>query len=197
MLALILAVSLPCCNKPGSVSGLSADSLDQAQAKMEAYVDSGELPCVACLVMKDGEIVRQFAYGMANIEEGQPLTDNSIYRIYSMSKPITAAALMILFDEGKFQLDDPVAMHIPVFRDTKVYVDGEVVDQQEPFTVRHLLTHTAGFTYGWEQGSYVDSLYNTLRSDGIWNTATLEEMINAVATVPLKHQPGIPANPVV
>jgi CubicO group peptidase (beta-lactamase class C family) len=157
---------------------------------MEAYVDKGELPCVATLVMKDGEIVRRFAYGMANIEEGRALTDNSIYRIYSMSKPITAAALMILYDEGKFQLDDPVAMYIPVFKDTKVYVDGEVVDQQVPFTIRHLLTHTAGFTYGWEKGSYVDSLYSTLGSGGIWGTATLEEMVNAVATIPLKHQPG-------
>jgi CubicO group peptidase (beta-lactamase class C family) len=190
MLALILAVSLPCCNNPGTVSGLSVDSLDLAQHKMEAYVDKGELPCVATLVMKDGEIVRRFAYGMANIEEGRALTDNSIYRIYSMSKPVTAAALMILYDEGKFQLDDPVAMYIPVFRDTKVYVDGEVVDQQVPFTIRHLLTHTAGFTYGWEKGSWVDSLYSTLGSGGIWGTATLEEMVNAVATIPLKHQPG-------
>jgi CubicO group peptidase (beta-lactamase class C family) len=190
MLALILTVSLSCCNNTGSVSGLSADSLDLARDKMKAYVDSSELPCVAALVMKEGETVCQFAYGMADIEEGRALTDNSIYRIYSMSKPVTAAALMILYDEGKFQLDDPAAMYIPVFKDTKVYENGMVVDQQEPFTIRHLLTHTAGFTYGWEQGSYVDSLYRALRTGGIWGTATLEEMINAVATIPLKHQPG-------
>ena len=190
VLALMLTVSLPNCNNPGSVSGLSVDSLNLARDKMKAYVDNGELPCVATLVMKDGKIVRQFTYGMADIEEGRALTENSIFRIYSMSKPVTAAALMILYDEGKFQLDDPVAMYIPAFKDTKVYVDGKVVDQQEPFTIRHLLTHTAGFTYGWEQGSYVDSLYRTLRTGGIWGTATLEEMINAVATIPLKHQPG-------
>jgi CubicO group peptidase (beta-lactamase class C family) len=188
--AFILAVSLPCCKDPGSVSGLSVDSLNLARDKMKAYVDNGELPCVSTLVIKDGNIVYQFTYGMADIEEGRALTENSIFRIYSMSKPVTAAALMILYDEGKFQLDDPVAMYIPVFKDTKVYADGEVVDQQEPFTIRHLLTHTAGFTYGWGQGSYVDSLYRTLRTGGIWGTETLEEMINAVATIPLKHQPG-------
>ena len=190
MLTLILAVTLPHCNNSGIVSGLSVDSLDQARDSMMAYVDNGELPCVATLVMRDGKTVRQFAYGMANIEEGRALTDHSIFRIYSMSKPVTAAALMILYDEGKFKLDDPVAMHIPVFKDTKVYADGKVVDQQEPFTIRHLLTHTAGFTYGFEQDSYVDSLYGTIRSDGIWNMATLEDMMNAVATIPLKHQPG-------
>jgi CubicO group peptidase (beta-lactamase class C family) len=127
---------------------------------------------------------------MAHIDEERELTKDAIYRIYSMSKPITAAALMILFDEGKFKLDDPVAKHIPAFADTKVYVDGEIVDQQEPFTVRHLLTHTAGFTYGGQKGSYVDSLYRALGSKGIFDTKTLEEMVNMISGVPLKHQPG-------
>jgi CubicO group peptidase (beta-lactamase class C family) len=190
MLAFLLAVSFSCNTGTGSVSGLSVDSLDQARAAMKALVDNGELPCVATLVMKDGKIVRQFAYGMADREEERALADDAIFRIYSMSKPVTAAALMILYDEGLFRLDDPVAEYIPAFEDTKVYADGELVDQQEPFTVRHLLTHTAGFTYGWEEGSYVDSLYGRLRSDVGWNTGTLEEMVNMVATIPLKHQPG-------
>jgi CubicO group peptidase (beta-lactamase class C family) len=157
---------------------------------MKVYVDEGKLPCVAALVSKEGETITQFAYGMANREENRALSDKSIFRIYSMSKPITAAALMILFDEGKFQLDDPVASYIPAFRDTKVYAGGELVVQQEPFTIRHLLTHTAGFTYGWDQDSHVDSLYSALRSGGIWNSSTLEEMIRVVADIPLKHQPG-------
>ena len=190
MLVFLLAISFSCNTGTGSVSGLSVDSLNQARAAMKALVDNGELPCVATLVMKDGVIVRQFAYGMADREEERALAGDAIYRIYSMSKPITAAALMILYDEGKFRLDDPVAEYIPAFEDTKVYADGELVDQQEPFTVRHLLTHTAGFTYGWEEGSHVDSLYGQLRSDAGWNTGTLEEMINLVAAIPLKYQPG-------
>jgi CubicO group peptidase (beta-lactamase class C family) len=190
MLSFLLVILFSCNTNPGSVSGLSVDSLDQAQAVMKAYVDNDQLPCVATLVMKDSKIARRFTYGMADREEERVLTDDAIFRIYSMSKPITAAALMILYDEGKFQLDDPVAGYIPAFRDTKVYIDGELVDQQEPFTVRHLLTHTAGFTYGWDKESHVDSLYSQIRSDAGWNTATLEEMINLVATIPLKYQPG-------
>lgn len=190
LFTLILTLFLSCNSYAGSDSGLSLDSLHMAQDTMEAYVDNGELPCVAALVMKDGEIISQFAYGMANMEEERVLTESSIFRIYSMSKPVAAAALMTLFDEGKFQLDDPVAKYIPAFKDTKVYVDGEYVDQQEPFTIRHLLTHTAGFTYGWDQDAHVDSLYRAMRSNGIWTIETLEEMVNAVATIPLKYQPG-------
>jgi CubicO group peptidase (beta-lactamase class C family) len=189
VISLFLAVSLSCSNRAGTVAGLSVDSLNMADAKMQAYVDEGKLPCVATLVIRDGKVVHRFTYGMADIEEGRPLTDDAIFRVYSMSKPITAAALMILYDEGKFQLDDPVAMYIPAFENTKVYVDGAIVDQQEPFTIRHLLTHTAGFTYGWGD-SYVDSLYRSLGSVGSWGPKTLSEMVAILAGLPLKYQPG-------
>ena len=106
-----------------------------------------------------------------------------------MSKPITAAALMMLYDEGKFQLDDPVAGYIPEFEETRVWVDGEEVDQQEPFTIRHLLTHTAGFCYGWDV-SHVDSLYAQASPEGLWGLGTLEEAVKLLATIPLKNQPG-------
>jgi CubicO group peptidase (beta-lactamase class C family) len=155
---------------------------------MKTYVDEGKLPCVATLVIRNGQIAHRFTYGTANFEEERMLADDAIFRIYSMSKPVTAAALMILYDEGKFQLDDPVAKYIPAFENTKVYVDGEEVDQIEPFTIRHLLTHTAGFTYGWGEG-YVDSLYRVAQSQGVMLN-TLEEMVNKVAGIPLKHQPG-------
>jgi CubicO group peptidase (beta-lactamase class C family) len=189
MLALILAFSISCTQNGGSVSGLAADSLEAADAKMMAYVDQGKLPCVATMVLKDGEVVHRLTYGQANIEEERMLTDDAIFRIYSMSKPVTAAALMMLYDEGKFQLDDPVAMYIPEFQHTKVYEDGEEVEQIEPFTVRHLLTHTAGFSYGMGKG-HVDSLYNTLGNNGIWNGHIIGEVMKLVAEVPLKHQPG-------
>ena len=190
-LALNLAFSVSCTQNPGSgsASGLLADSLQAADAKMKAYVDEGKLSCVATLIMKDGEVAHRLTYGQANIEEGRALTEDAIFRIYSMSKPVTAAALMMLYDEGKFQLDDPVAMYIPAFTDTKVYEDGKEVDQIEPFTIRHLLTHTAGFTYGWGE-SYVDSLYNAMGVDGIWGSQTLEDVVKMVAEIPLKHQPG-------
>ncbi len=189
MISLIMAISVSCVNNPGTVTGLSIDSLKQADARMKAHVDEGELPCVATLVLIDGEIAHRFTYGMADREEGRPLEERSLFRIYSMSKPITAAAMMILYDEGKFKLDDPVARYIPAFENTVVYADGKEVAQQEPFTIRHLLTHTAGFSYGWGT-SYVDSLYRAASSEGLWSSATLDDMVRLLAGIPLKFQPG-------
>jgi len=183
---LSLLLSFSCGTRPGSAPELSIDSLNHATSVMEAYVANGDLPCVSTLVIKDGEIIHRVINGMANIEEGRVLTDDAIFRIYSTTKPITAAALMILYDEGRFQLDDPVSMYIPEFENTKVYQDGEEVEQKEPFTIRQLLTHTAGLGYVFEN-TYVDSLY---KNPGIFANSTLKEMITQLAGFPLKHQPG-------
>lgn len=189
-LALTLSFSFSCNNPAEDVTSLSADTLKLADIKMQSYIDAGKLSGISVLVIKDGETAHQRTFGLAHIEEERALEENAIFRIYSMSKPITAAALMMLYDEGKFQLDDPVAEYIPEFSDTKVWENGNEVTQNEPFTIRHLLTHTAGFCYGWDPESHVDSLYNTASAAGIWSNATLEEMINLLATLPLKNQPG-------
>ena len=188
-LSLTLAIAFSCASAPKTAAGLNTDTLQLADQKMQAYIDEGMLPCISTLVIRDGKVAHQRTFGLANIEEGRALKEDAIFRIYSMSKPVTAAALMILYDEGKFQLNDPVARYIPEFENTRVYVMGEEVDQQEPFTIRHLLTHTAGFCYGWAPG-YVDSLYTHCRPGGIWSAANLEEMIKCVSGIPLKNQPG-------
>ena len=156
---------------------------------METYVEEGKLSGISLLILKDGEAVHQKSFGMANIEEERPLEKEAIFRIYSMSKPITAAALMMLLEEGKFQLDDPVAQYIPEFENTMVWEDGKEVPQKESFTIRHLLTHTAGFCYGWG-ASHVDSLYNQAYQGGIWATRSLSDMMKVLAGIPLKYQPG-------
>ena len=189
VLSIILAISFSCKSSTETAVGLSIDSLEQADAKLKAYVDDGRLPCVATLIIKDGRTVHKNIYGYAHIGENKVLEDDAIFRIYSMSKPITAAALMILYDEGRFRLDDPVSIHIPEFEETKVWVDGLEVDQQEAFTIRHLITHTAGFCYGWDQ-SHVDSLYAQASPEGLWGIASLEDMIKLLAPIPLKNQPG-------
>ena len=189
ILSLILAVSFSCNTPSSTVAGLSLDTLALADAKMQSYVDEGKLSGISVLVYKDGQTVHQRTFGLAHMEENKVLEEDAVFRIYSMSKPITAAALMMLYDEGKFQLDDPVKTYIPEFADTKVWVDGEEVDQQEDFTIRHLLTHTAGFCYGWDV-SHVDSLYAAASPGGLWGIGTLAEAIKVLATIPLKNQPG-------
>lgn len=191
ILILLLALSLPftCSSSSETIAGLTVDSLEQADIKMKAHVDEGRLPCVATVIIKDGKTVHQNIYGHAHLGEGKALEEDAIFRIYSMSKPVTAAALMILYDEGKFQLDDPVADYIPVFKETKVWEDGREVAQKEAFTIRHLLTHTAGFCYG-SGDSHVDSLYARASPEGLFGAANLEEMINLLAPIPLKNQPG-------
>ena len=186
----ILVFSLGCNNVVESSHGLLLDTLELADQKMQAYVDDGKLSCVATLILKDGEVAHQAYFGHANIEEERAINENTIYRMYSMSKPITAATLMILFDEGKFQLDDPVEKYIPEFENVKVWVDGAEVEQDMPFTIRHLLTHTAGFTYGWDKSAYVDSLYTSEQKKPLWASASLKDMVMFLATVPLKNQPG-------
>ncbi|MFO7671980.1 MAG: serine hydrolase domain-containing protein [Bacteroidales bacterium] len=189
-LAMILVVSISCKPTSKTTSGFSVGDLKLADQKMQAYVDKGKLPCMSLLVIRDGKTLHQRTFGFANIEEERALKKDAIFRIYSMSKPITAAALMMLYDEGKFQLDDPVAIYIPGFKNTKVWAEGQEVDQSEPFTIRHLLTHTAGFCYGWDAGSHVDSLYNLGYQGGIWAARTLENMMKLLAGYPLKNQPG-------
>jgi len=168
LLFFFLLFILISCTEDGTDPGSQAEFLEKAEERMKSYVDEGILPSVATLVVREGEIVQEIIYGMAHMEEGRKITEQTIYRIYSMSKPITAAALMILYDEGKFQLDDPVENHIPIFSGVKVWEDGKEVEQGEPFTIRQLLTHTAGFCYGWGD-SYVDSLCSSLQIKGLWN----------------------------
>ncbi len=173
-----------------NVSVLSGDSLQAAVELVQQYVDSGKLAGISILVIHNNEKVLQKNFGFADIGNNKPVDDNTIFRIFSMTKPVTAAALMILYDEGKFQLDDKVSDFIPEFANTKVYNSETktLEPQNTPMTIRHLLTHTSGLTYGWDQNSYVDSLYRVTKAAG-WD-APLEEKMKILAGIPLKFQPG-------
>jgi len=175
--------------------GISEDSLNVATKRLHKYVDEGKLPGTYVKIIKDGKVVYDDKYGFIDIDKKKPIEENSLYRIFSMTKPITAVAIMSLYDQGKLNLDDKVSKYIPEFLDTQVYkdLDGKhsFEPQKTPLTIRHLLTHTSGIPYGWES-SYTDSIYNVrqhMRKD--W---TLEEMIKDIATIPLKFQPGTKYN---
>lgn len=170
--------------------GLSSDTLALATQKMQEYVDSGKWAGIATLVMKDDEIIYNERFGFANIEEELPVEENTIYRIFSMTKPVTAVALMTLYEEGKFELDDKLSMYIPEFADVMVYnpATASLEPQENEITIRNLMTHTSGILYGWGQ-SYVDSLYRVTGVGG-WDSVTIGDQVKLLATLPLKFQPG-------
>ena len=170
--------------------GLSSDTLALASQKMQEFITDGKLAGIATLVMKEGMIVQREQFGFADIEKEQPVEENTIFRIFSMTKPITAVALMSLYDEGKFELDDKLSRYIPEFTDVMVYNAGnQSLDELDnALTIRHLLTHTSGIVYGWGQ-SYVDSLYRVTGVGG-WDSATIGDKVKILATLPLKFQPG-------
>ena len=187
----LMAAACTTTNKPAeNVAGISGDSLNVAAALMQHYVDSGKLAGISVMVIRNSETAMQKTFGFADMQNKIPVDDKTIFRIFSMTKPITTVALMTLYDEGKFKLDDKVADFIPGFAGTKVYnAETKTLEPQAtPMTIRHLLTHTSGLTYGWDQKSYVDSLYRVSGASG-WD-ATLAEKVKILTAIPLKHQPG-------
>ena len=137
-----------------AAAGMSAEGLDKLGAAMRSHVDGGSLAGVVTLVARHGKIAHFEAYGKQDIAADVPMTKDTIFRIYSMTKPIAGVALMTFYDEGRFSLDDPVAKFIPEFADLKVAKapgpDGmpEVEDPVHPMTIRELVSHTAGLTTG-------------------------------------------------
>lgn len=178
------------CHRPESV-GLSQSALARIPAHFDPYVDTGKLPGYVVLVARRGKPAYRHYYGLANVERQQPIAEDTLFRIYSMTKPITSVALLQLYEQGHFQLDNPVAALIPAFQDLQVYVDGEG-DQMttkppaRAVTFRDLFTHTAGFTYGLFNSHPVDQRYRERQVMG----GTLAELIERVATIPLVFTPG-------
>src|SRR6202021_1275702 len=173
--------------------GLSAERLARLSTGMKELVDSGRLAGGVTMVSRHGKVVEFDAAGKRDIAANSPMQKDSIFRIYSMSKPITGVAMMMLLEEGKWQLNDPVAKYIPEFADLKVYgtdAGGNIVlkDQTHALTMRELMSHTGGFTYGYFSNTPVDKLQR--EADVLNVNNTLQEMITRVAKLPLNAQPG-------
>ncbi len=152
---------------------------------MKAVVDSKQLAGIATVVARRGQVVQQMTYGQADAAGGKPMQMDSIVRIYSMTKPITGVAMMMLYEEGKWKPSDPISRHIPEFKDLKVYA-GNGPDGQPQFvapthapTMGELMSHTAGFTYGVFGATPVDKLYQQSSPLG---AASLQEFIDRMAS---------------
>lgn len=170
--------------------------LDAVAADLQARIDEGKLSGAVVMVAQDGEVLMHEAMGYQNVEDQVPMSTDTIFRIFSMTKPITGTALMMLWDEGKFRLDDPVEMHLPELAGMQVFVgqneDGSWVTEpaDHPMTVRELMSHTGGLVYTppLSQGPVAEA-YATA---GIMNLtgATLAESMPALKDIPLSYQPG-------
>src|SRR5437879_3113231 len=149
-------------------AGFDASRLARIDRHFARYVDDGRLPCWLALVARGGRIVHLSTYGQADIEANRPVEIDTLFRIYSMTKPITSVATMILYEEGAFELKDPVSKFIPAFADTRVYRSGSALNPVtepavEPIRMWHLLTHMSGLTYGFHHAHPVDAMYPTAR----------------------------------
>ena len=169
--------------------GMSSDRMERITALGERYVNNNQVAGMVNLVMRDGKVVHYKAHGARGSDDDRPMQKDDLFRIYSMTKPITAAAAMQLYEQGKFQLNDPVAKFVPELKDVKVLnADGQLEDQAKPMTMHQLLTHTTGLSYGFAaQTDLVDRAY--LGAD-IWAAQDLDEFAQRVAQLPLKFQPG-------
>ncbi|MFG3685618.1 serine hydrolase domain-containing protein [Micromonospora sp. NPDC047740] len=160
------------------------------------YVDDGRLAGWQIVVTRRGEIAHSSTYGLRDREAGTPVEADTLWRIYSMTKPITSVAAMMLWEEGRFELNDPISRWLPEFADVRVYDKGSVlkpytVPAVEPIRVWHLLTHTAGLTYGFAQSTVVDGLYRAAGFDlGVPPGADLAAASAGLARLPLLFQPG-------
>jgi len=169
-------------------AGLSSKRLDLIKPVMQKYVDDNKLPGMITMVARHGKVVSFEKYGLMDI--GKPMQFDAIFRIASMTKPITSIAVMMLYEEGYFQLDDPVAKYIPEFRNLKVFSTMDksgmkLIAQIKPMTIRNLLTHTSGLASGGGD-TPIDSIYRVADL----SNGTLKDMINKLANIPFLYQPG-------
>lgn len=175
--------------------GMSSERLSRISPIMEQFVQDNQMPGIMTLVQRKGKVVHFGKYGMMNIEAGKPMQEDALFRIYSMTKPIVSVALMMLYEEGRFSLNDPVSKFIPAFSKTKVYAGSTplgltLVDQDPMISLHHLLTHTAGLSYGWFFDSPIEDLYRELLPNIFLRNQTLAEVVDRIAELPLVFQPG-------
>ncbi|MCW2636647.1 MAG: beta-lactamase [Blastococcus sp.] len=176
--------------------GVDAARLERLDRRLARWVDDGQLPGFLVTVARRGHLVHVGRYGMRNVEAGLPVEDDTRWRIYSMTKPVTSVAAMSLYEEGAFELGDPISKWLPEFAEPRVYVAGSTmkpvtVPAVEPIRVKHLLTHMSGLTYGFHHSHPVDAMYRAAGHE--WGTppgADSAEVCRQWASMPLVFQPG-------
>lgn len=176
--------------------GLSSAGLAAVDAAVQVQIDSGTIPGAITLVARRGKVCHVHAMGMKDVARGEPSSVDTIYRIFSMTKPVTAVAMMILWDEGLWLPDDPIEKFLPEFADAKVVAgaaaDGSLILEPADHapTLRELFTHTAGLSYGTALSDPSDPTDSAYRAAKVWEATTLGDMMARLAPLPLAYQPG-------
>jgi CubicO group peptidase (beta-lactamase class C family) len=177
-------------------AGMSQTAFDRIEDHLKRrYIDAGRFPGTQLLVYRRGKVVHSKVQGFADVERKAPVKDDTIYRIYSMTKPITSVAFMMLFEEGRVALDEPVAKYIPEWKNLGVFVAGNAPafltrPLSRPMLIVDLLRPTAGLTYGFQQRSNVDAAYREKKIGEVEKAGTLRTMIEDLANIPLEFSPG-------
>ena len=182
----------PTANTPEAL-GCSSPRLERLHAAMQQLVDQKQLAGIVTLLARHGKVVEEKTYGKKDIAADAAMTSDTIFRIYSMTKPVTGVAMMILYEEGKWRPSDPISKYIPEFAHLKVFKgmddSGKMIleDPVHPPTMHELMTHTAGFTYGFFGHTPVDQMY---MEQHMLQSQSLQELIDKLAKTPLLYQPG-------
>ena len=198
--ALLAGVLMACVSANGPKAegpesvGLSPERLDRLGQAMQDDIDQKKTGGIVVLVARHGTIAYHKAFGMADIESGKKMQTDNLFRLFSMTKPVTSTALLMLYEEGKFQLNDPLEKYIPAFKNVKVFVKlddkGTMVleDPKRKITIQDVFRHTAGFSYGFDD-TPVAKAYQKAGID-FSKMDSLKELVDKLATLPLLYQPG-------
>jgi CubicO group peptidase (beta-lactamase class C family) len=167
--------------------GMSSQQLVKLDEMGQRIIDEQQYSGLVSMVARKGKVVHLKAYGNVSVDNDSPMQTDTLFRIYSMTKPITAVAAMILYEEGKFHLNDPVSKYLPEFADVQVLQNGELVAPSAPMTIRQLFTHSSGLSYGFATDNSVDEQYREIRP---LDSQDLDEFVQKVSTIALRFQPG-------
>ena len=190
---LLAGAALPAAaQSPGVIAGMSSERLARLDEHFHRYVDDGVISGVVTYIVRRGEVVHQDAYGLADIAAKRRMSQDTYFYLYSMTKPVTSVALLILYEEGRFQLDDPIAQYLPELADLKLYAgegnDGDMIleDPTRQPTIHDVFRHTAGFLYGGNGERGIDHAY----SEAALMNGTLSELTRKLGKIPLAYEPG-------
>ena len=171
---------------PESV-GMSSESLESMARFVNRHIAAGHISGGVTLVARHGKLIHLEAHGQRGLDDARPMTTDALFRIFSMTKPITTVAAMMLYEEGYFHLNDPVAKYLPELANLEIYHQGELVPVGRPITIEQLMTHTAGLTYGWANDHPVELAY---QESALQYSDNLDDFLSKLGKLPLRFTPG-------